>query len=91
METVVGKTFEGPTRLETKRYVACTFKGEVVYDGRPVPRLDSVNFDGVALNFDGPASDTLDFLANIATNPHGREAVIRVFDAILSLPMRVPD
>lgn len=69
--------------LDGNAYTACTFDGcTLIYRGFDGVTLKDCTFNGCKWTFDGPASNTMRFLAGLYGLPGGHELVEHTFASI---------
>lgn len=73
-----GKEFEGRVEVDGNVYAACIFMDVVlVYSGGEPPSFAGCVFRNWKFEFDGPASNTVNFLKSLAPKRSGMSDLIR--------------
>ena len=71
--------------LDGNAYTGCTFQGcTLIYRGYDGVTLKDCTFNACKWTFDGPASNTMRFLAGLYGLPGGQELVEHTFNSIRS-------
>jgi hypothetical protein len=80
-----GKTFEGTSlAVDGRRFVNCRFINvALTYGGGGLPIFDNCRFEGIRLQFDDQAANTLEYLADMSQKGFTRP-VERIAAAIRS-------
>lgn len=83
MVKIVNKTFHNESvTVDGKDFSECTFTNTVlIYAAGEVPSFSNCTFDAVALEFEGAATHTLQFLSGLYRGGFSR-SVEAVFDTI---------